>query len=74
MIGMEGVIGLAAGLGEELLSNLLLPCVNAWQGKAAAEKPLLWYCSCCRSRRRTAHLPHCSHSKSLRQSQPCCLI
>ena len=25
MIGMEGVLGLAAGLREELLSNLLLP-------------------------------------------------
>ena len=29
IIGMEGVLGLAAGLAEELLSNLLLPCVNA---------------------------------------------
>ena len=33
MIGMEGVLGLAAGLEEELLCNLLLPCVNAWQGR-----------------------------------------
>ena len=35
MIGMEGVQGLAAGLGEELLDNLLLPYVNTQQGKAA---------------------------------------
>ena len=28
MIGMEGVLGLAVGLGKELLSNLLLPGVN----------------------------------------------
>ena len=28
MIGIEGVQGLAVGLGKELLDNLLLPCVN----------------------------------------------
>ena len=39
MIGMEGVQGLAAGLGKELLGNLLLPYVNAWQGKAAPKRP-----------------------------------
>ena len=33
MIGMEGVQGLAVGLGEELLNNLLLPCVNTQQRK-----------------------------------------
>ena len=38
MIGMEGVLGLAAGLGEELLGNLVLPCVNARQGKAAPKR------------------------------------
>ena len=35
---MEGVHGLAVGLGEELLNNLLLPCVNTQQGKAAPKK------------------------------------
>jgi len=30
IIGMVEVLGLATGLGEELLSNLLLPCMNAW--------------------------------------------
>ena len=34
MIDMEGVLGLTAGLGKELLSNMLLPCVNARQGQA----------------------------------------
>ena len=29
IIGMEGVLGLTAGLGKELLSNLLLLCMNA---------------------------------------------
>ena len=29
MIGIEGVQGLATGLEEEWLTNLLLPCVNA---------------------------------------------
>ena len=29
MIDMERILGLAAGLWEELLSNLLLTCVNA---------------------------------------------
>ena len=38
MIGMEGVQGLAVGLGEELLNNLLLPCVNTRQGKAAPKR------------------------------------
>ena len=38
MIGMEAVLGLAAGLGEELLINLLLLCVNARQGKAAPKR------------------------------------
>ena len=33
MISMEGVQGIAVGLGEELLDNLLLPCVNTQQGK-----------------------------------------
>ena len=28
MIGMDGVQGIAVGLGEELLDNLLLPCVK----------------------------------------------
>ena len=32
MIGMVEVQGFATGLGEELLSNLLLPCMNARQG------------------------------------------
>ena len=39
MIGMEGVLGLAAGLGKELLDNLLLPCVNTQQGKVAPKRP-----------------------------------
>ena len=38
MIGMEGVQGIAVGLGEELLDNLLLPCVNTQQGKAASKR------------------------------------
>ena len=38
MIGMEEVLGLAAGLGEELLSNLLLPSVKARQGKAMSKR------------------------------------
>ena len=38
MIGIEGVHGLAVGLGEELLNNLLLPCVNTRQGKAALKR------------------------------------
>ena len=38
MIGMEWVLGLAVGLGEELLSNLLLPYVNARQEKAAPKR------------------------------------
>ena len=32
MIDMDGVLGLTAGLEEEWLSNLLLPCMNARQG------------------------------------------
>ena len=28
MIGMEGIQGIAVGLGEELFDNLLLSCVN----------------------------------------------
>ena len=38
MISMEGVQGLAVGLGEELLDNLLLPCVNTQQRKAAPKR------------------------------------
>ena len=38
MIGMEGVQGIAVGLGEELLDNLLLSCVNTQQGKAAPKR------------------------------------
>ena len=38
MIGMEGVQGIAVGLGEELLDNLLLPCVNTQQGKTTPKR------------------------------------
>ena len=38
MIGMEGVLGLAVGLGERLLDNLMHPYVNAWQEKAALKR------------------------------------
>ena len=38
MIGMEGVQGIAVGLGEELLDNLLLSCVNTQQGKVAPKR------------------------------------
>ena len=38
MIGMEGVQRIAIGLGEELLDNLLLPCVNTQQEKTAPKK------------------------------------
>ena len=38
MIGMEGVQGIVVGLGKELLDNLLLPCVNTQQGKAAPKR------------------------------------
>ena len=38
MIGMEGVQGIAVGLGKELLDNLLLPCVNTQQGKTALKR------------------------------------
>ena len=60
MIGMEGVQELAAGLREELLSNLLLPLCERTAGTDGAEKgSLLLHCSSCRGRR---------------QSQPCCHI
>ena len=75
MIGMEGVLGLAAGLGEELLGNLLFPLCERVAGTGDAEKgSLLVHCSSYRGRRRTAHLSHCSHSRGRRQSQPCCHI
>ena len=35
---MEGVQGIAVGLAEELLDNLLFPCVNTQQGKGGVEK------------------------------------
>ena len=73
MISMVEVLGLAAGLGEELLNNLLLPCMNARQGQTS-KGFLLLHCSCCRGRRRKAPLPHCSHSRGRRQSQSCCHI
>ena len=38
MIGMEGVQGLAAGLGEELLSNLLLPLCEPAAGTGGIER------------------------------------
>ena len=50
MIGMEGVLGLAAGLGEELLSNMLLPLCERTAGTGGAEKgSLLLHCSSCRA-------------------------
>ena len=73
MIGMEGVIGLAAGLEKELLNNLLLISIRA-AGAGAERAPLLLHCSRCRGRHQKAPLPHCSHSRSRRQSQPCCHI
>ena len=39
MIGMEGVKGIAVGLGKELLDNLLLLCVNTQQGKPTPKRP-----------------------------------
>jgi len=36
---MEEVQGLAVGLGGKLLDNLLLPCLNTQEGKAAPKKP-----------------------------------
>ena len=39
MIGMEGVQGIAVGLEEELLDNLLLLCVNTQQGKPTPKRP-----------------------------------
>ena len=75
MIGMEGVQGLAAGLGEKLLSNLLLHLCERTAGAGSAGKgSLLLHCSSCRGRRRMALLPHCSHSRGRCQSQPCCHI
>ena len=59
MIGMEGVQGIAVGLGEELLDNLLLPCVNTHQGKAVPIR--------CRGRRRKAHIPYCSNMQGQAQ-------
>ena len=38
MIDMEKVQGIAVGLWEELLDNLLLPCVNTQQGKATSKR------------------------------------
>ena len=38
MIDMEGVQGIAIGLGEELLDNLPFPCVNTQQGKVAPKR------------------------------------
>ena len=38
MIVMEGVQRIAVGLGEELLDNLLLSCVNTQQGKAKPKR------------------------------------
>ena len=73
MIGIEGVQGLAAGLGKELLSNLLLSSVRA-VGASVKRAPLLLHCSRCRGRRRKTLLPYCSHSRGRRQSQPCCHI
>ena len=39
MIGIERVLGIAAGLGKELLCNLLLPSMNAGQGQAPKRAP-----------------------------------
>ena len=58
MIGMEGVLGLAVGLWEKLLSNLLLPCMNARQGQTSKGSILL-HCSCCRGRDRRRKAPCC---------------
>ena len=75
MIGIEEVLGLAAGLRKELLDNLLHPLYECAAGEGGAEKStLLLHCSSCRGRRRTAHRSHCSHSRGRRQSQPCCHI
>ena len=75
MISMEGVQGLAAGLGEELLSNLLPPLCECTVETGGTENgSLLLHYSSCRGRRRTVHLPHCSHSRGRRQSQSCCHI
>ena len=38
MISMDGVQGIAVGLGKELLDNLLLPCVNTQQEKMAPKR------------------------------------
>ena len=69
MIGMEGVQGSAAGLGEELLDNLLYLLCECAAGEGGAENgSLLLHCSSCRNRRRMAHLPHYSHSRGRCQS------
>ena len=39
MIGMDGVQGIAVGLREELLDNLLLPYMNTQQRKATPKWP-----------------------------------
>ena len=71
MISMVEVLGLAAGLGKELLSNLLLSSVRSSRGRRRKGSPAM-HCSRCRGKRRKAHLPHYSHSRDRRQSQPCC--
>ena len=72
---MEGVQGLAAGLREELLSNLLFLLCERMAGIGSAKMgSLLLHCSSCRGRRRMALLPHCSQSKGRHQSQHCCHI
>jgi len=43
---VAGVLGLAAGLGEELLSNLLLPCMNARQEAGAKVSPAVTSSHC----------------------------
>ena len=46
MIGMEGVLGLAAGLGEELLDNLLHSLCEYAAGEGGAENDtLLLHCA-----------------------------
>ena len=57
MIDMERVLRLAAGLGKELLSNLLLPLCECVVGTGGAEKgSLLLHCSRCRGRHHKALL------------------
>ena len=75
MIDMEGVLGLTAGLGKELLSNMLLPLCERTAGTDDAKKgSLLLHCSSCRGRCRMAHLSYYSHSRGRHQSQPYCHI